>query len=109
MRCAFVLICMFMFGLSSVLPASERAPSVGAQVLAVDGTPVGHVSGILRDVNGHIYRISITTSAPLGFGARMITVRDDVFLPQGNAVWLRLTVPEVNVLPTIMSEPFDGR
>src|SRR5262249_40734157 len=98
------LIGIFLFGLSTVSLADERALNVGVQVLAVDGTPVGHVAGLSRDVKGHIYRISIATSSPLGLGERMITVRGDAFYMKADAVQLRLAVPELNALPTIMSQ-----
>jgi hypothetical protein len=100
---ALSIICLFLFGLSSVSLANERAPSIGARVLAENGAPVGSVSGFIRDAKGHVYRIRIMTSAPLGFGERMITVREGAFFMEGDAVRLRLTVPEVNALPTIMT------
>jgi len=103
MRRTLSIMCVSLFALSGVSLANERAPSVGAQVLAENGAPVGRVSGYIRDAKGHVYRIRIMTSAPLGFGERMITVREDAFFMQGDAVRLRLTVPEVNALPTIMN------
>jgi hypothetical protein len=85
-------------------PASSPSLTIGAQVRAVDSAPVGQVSGISRTATGHIHRIRIATEAPLGFGSRTVTVREDAFKVEGNSVHLRLTVSEVNALPTVMTE-----
>ena len=86
------------------IKAAGQALAVGAPVQAIDGTVVGKVSRISRDPNGHIHRIRIATAAPLGLGERTISVRDSAFTVIGNVVKMRLTLTEVNALPTVMTE-----
>ena len=92
------------FSSKASIEAAGEALTVGAPVQASDDTIVGRVSGISRDPHGHIHRIRIATAAPLGLGERTITVRDSLFTVVGGVVKMRLTVAEVNALPTVMTE-----
>jgi hypothetical protein len=89
----------------TALGPAEAAPTIGAPVQAVDGTPVGRVTGISRDQKGRVHRIRIATGTPLGFGERTITVGKEVFVTHDDrVVRLHLTVQQVSELPTIMTE-----
>ena len=81
---------------------AERSLSVGASVVATDGSKVGSVSGISRNVDGHIERIRVITAAQLGFGERTVIIRHTAFTIEESRVRLRLSAAEVNSLPGAM-------
>ena len=82
---------------------AERSLTVGTAVLAVDGTVVGKVTGMSRNPSGHVERIRVTSSMPMGFEQTLI-IRDTYFSVTNHAVQLKLTVAELDAMPRAMTE-----
>ena len=83
---------------------AERSLTVGTAVLAVDGTVVGKVSGLSRNPNGHVERIRVTGSMPMGSEQTILIIRDTYFSVTDEAVQLKLTVAELDAMPRAMTE-----
>jgi hypothetical protein len=84
--------------------SAKRAFSVGDPVLAVDGTLVGRVSGLSRNLRGHAERIRVTDTTQMGSGQRIFIIRDRYFMPGDGVVQLKLSVAELNAMPQAMTE-----
>ena len=82
---------------------AERSLTVGTAVLAVDGTVVGKVSGLSRNPSGHVERIRVTGSMPMG-SVPVLIIRDIYFSVTDQAVQLKLTVAELDAMPRAMTE-----
>jgi hypothetical protein len=109
-----VLFARALFGASSSWPNDDfpglkaeigsHGLAVGTPVLAVDGTLVGHVSGLSRDSRGDVERIRVAGPTPMGLGQRTLIIRNTYFKVEEHSVQLNLTVAEVNAMPRAMTE-----
>ena len=88
---------------AEIAPA-ERLLSVGTAVHAVDGTVVGKVSGLSRNPSGHVERIRVTGSIPVGSEQTTLIIRDTYFRVTEHTVQLKLTVAELDMMPRAMTE-----
>jgi hypothetical protein len=84
--------------------SAKPALSIGDPVLAVDGTRVGSVSGLSRDLRGRVERIRVTEAAELSSGQRILIIRDRYFRLGDGVVQLRLSIAEFNAMPQAMTE-----
>jgi hypothetical protein len=87
---------------------AEQTLSIGAPVLTDEGTVVGTVSGISRDARGHVERIRVTETTYGGFGPRVLIIRDRFFVPREGAIQLKLSMGELDAMPTAMTEDWGG-
>jgi len=84
--------------------SAKRALSVGDPVQAVDGTLVGRVSGLSRDPRGHVERIRVAETTPMGPGQRIFIIYDRYFLLRDGVVRLKLSVADFSAMPQAMTE-----
>jgi hypothetical protein len=88
---------------AEITPA-ERSLSVGAAVFTADGTLVGRVSGLSRDVRGHVERIRVTETTQPEADRSILIISDSDFAFAEGAVRLSLSVAELGATPKAMTK-----
>jgi hypothetical protein len=62
----------------------------------------------LCDVRGHVERIRVTETTYGNSGARVLIIRDRFFVPREGAIQLKLSMGELDTMPTAMTEDWIG-
>jgi hypothetical protein len=92
---------------AEISPA-ERAILVGVPVVTNEGALVGTVSGLSRDTRGHVERIRVTETSHAHQGPRVLIIRDRYFVPMEGAIQLKISMGELDAMPTAMTEDRAG-
>jgi hypothetical protein len=98
---AGVLIGFFGFMALAQAPGARGDPAelIGVAAFSAEGTEVGTVSAVTVGADGQVSEIRLTTSSPLGLGARTVAIPQGSFTALDGAVVLDLSAAEVDALP----------
>lgn len=89
-----------LLGLVAVAQTEIQGELMGARVYAAGGVDVGEVAALTIDENGQVAELRVATNHPLGFGQRVVVLRQGSFMTLRGAIVVDMSPEQFNALPS---------
>lgn len=87
-------------GLMAAAQTEIQDELMGARVYAAGGVEVGEVAALTIGEDGQVAEVRVTTTYPLGFGQRVVVLRQGSFITLRGAIVVDMSPEQFNALPS---------